>query len=332
MMPIERRYRETVNRLAFALLIFEGLFFLMGAATGVLSFLTDLIPNIIAADITYELVYGLLYAAIFILPVFFFRLISKGKPVEPMHLERRLPRETALYIFAAVAVITAAAYVNSYMVEIFHYGAFSDEVLWSESVTSNYQLVLMVFTTAVVPAFVEEFLFRGLILSNLQPYGRVTAVVASAFLFGLMHQNAGQFFYAAAAGLVIGFVYVKTKSLWVCILIHFVNNFISVIQTVLAERLSDFAANMVLGLMQGTVFALGLVSAVILMLRIRDRRGELLAEGCFEREVPADPEYVSEAFPFRRRVKLFFSAPMIVFVVLCGIQMLSLLAVSALMY
>ena len=43
--------------------------------------------------------------------------------------------------------------------------------------------------TAVVPLFVEEFLFRGVILSQFRKYGDVFAVIASALLFGLLHRN-----------------------------------------------------------------------------------------------------------------------------------------------
>lgn len=331
-MQAEQSYRNTVNRLAFAMLIFEGLFFIVGFATALLQILTDLIPNTVTATVVYEVGYGLMYACVFVLPVLFFRLLSGKKNTVPMYLERRLPRETALYIFAAIALVTAAAVVNSFMTDFFNYGAFAEEVLWGESITTNYELVLAVLTTAVIPAFVEELLFRGMVLTNLLPYGRTTAVLASAFLFGVMHQNVGQLFYATAAGLVLGFIYVRTRSIWVCVLVHFVNNFISVIQGVIAERLSVLAANLVLGLMQGAIFTLGILSAVLLMLRAKDRRGELAAKGCFEQELPADPEYAGEIIPLRRRVRCFFTAPMIVFLALCCVQMFSLVALAALFF
>ena len=331
-MPVEQNYRDTVNRVAFAMLVFEGLFFVAGFAFALLQILTDLIPNTVTATVVYELCYAAIYAAIFVLPVLFFKLFSLNKRTERMYLEYKLPRETVLYVFAAVALVSAAAAVNSFMVNIFNYGTFSDEVLWGQTPTTNYELVLMVITTAVVPAFVEEFLFRGLVLTNLLPYGRTTAVLASALLFGLMHQNAGQLFYATAAGLVLGFIYVKTRSVWVCVLIHFVNNFTSVIQSVLAERLSYMNANLVLGLVQGAIYTLGIISAVILMLRVKDRRGEVLRLGCFERELEADPDYAGEVIPFARRVRLFFTAPMIVFFVLSVMQMFSLVALAALLY
>jgi membrane protease YdiL (CAAX protease family) len=174
-------------------------------------------------------------------------------------------------------------------VNLFDYSAFSEEVLWGQEVSANYQVVLMLFTTAVVPAFVEEFLFRGLVLSNLLPYGRTTAIFASALLFGVMHQNVEQLLYATVAGLVLGYLYVKTRSIWVCVLLHFVNNFTSVLQTVLAERLSQMTANTVIGVMQGVIFAIGLLSAIIFLLRQPDRRKKILESGVFELDLPADP-------------------------------------------
>ena len=327
MTPSETKYRDTVNRLAIALLCFEGLFLITGGVSGLLALLTQSLGTVTAEVIT-ELAGGLMYCVVFVVPVFLFYLISKNKPVAPMRLELSLPRETPLYIFMGIAVITGAAYINSYMVSFFNYGVFFDEVLWDQPVTTNYQLVLALLTTAVIPAFVEEFLFRGLILSNLRPFGNTTAVVGSALLFGMMHQNVGQLFYTTVAGLVIGYLYVKTESLWPCILLHFVNNFNSVLNSTLAERLPVERANLAIGLIQGAFCLLGVLSALHLMLSQKDHRRAVLAEGCFERQLAPHFDYAEEELSPRRRVRLFFSVPMIVFFAICVVQMGGLALVS----
>ena len=327
MTQLETRYRDTVNRLAFSMLIFEGLSLLFGVLLSIVPLFTAALTAR-TADIVFEIANGLGYAATFLLPAFFFRLISRSKPVEPMYMERKLPRETLLYIFMGIAIVTAAAYANAFIVELFDYSAFSEEVLWQQDVSANYQIVLMLFTTAVVPAFVEEFLFRGLVLSNLLPYGRTTAILASALLFGMMHQNVEQLLYTTVAGLVLGYLYVKTRSIWVCVMLHFVNNFISVLQTVLLERLSEMAANTAIAVMYSVILTVGLISMILLLLREPDRRGEILKTGVFERELPADPDYVVEEIPLKRRVRLFFSIPMVVFFVLCAIQMGALILLA----
>lgn len=329
--PIEGQYRNLMTRLGLTMLVFEALYTIFGVIIGILPFVTDRLMNPIAGDVIYELLYGLLYAAIFVLPVVFFHLISGGKRQEPMELELRLPRSTILYIFAGMAVINAAAYLNSYLVSIFNYSAFTEQLMETHSAVTNYQLILMVFTTAVVPAFVEEFLFRGLILSNLAPYGRTTAVVASALLFGLMHQNAGQLLYATAAGVVLGLLYLKAKSIWPCVLLHFVNNFVSVIQTALLQRLGEETGNGIVGVMQGLILGVGLLCAIVLILREKRERPSVFATGCFEKDLPADPEYVAAELSFGRRVRLFFSAPMIIFLVICTVQMAGLILMALLL-
>jgi hypothetical protein len=50
------------------------------------------------------------------------------------------------------------------------------------------------------------------------------AIVVSALFFALIHMNPWQALNAFGIGLVMGYVYYKTGSLWLTMLIHFVNN------------------------------------------------------------------------------------------------------------
>ena len=327
----QQQYKDTVNRIAFSLLLFLALSFMQGTVLSFLPYFTASLSPL-AAEILQELLGGILYAVSFCLPVLFFKLISTRTAPEPMFLELSLPRETPLYIFFGIALVSAAASLNAVMVNIFDYSEFSEEVLWDSTVTSNYQLILLFFTMAIVPAFVEEFLFRGMVLGNLLPYGRTTAILASALLFGLMHQNAEQFFYATAAGLVIGWVYVSTRSIWPCVLLHLVNNFRSVWQTAITQRLPSATANVVLYVGEALVLILGLVSGILLFLRERDHRAAMLQSGAFEVDLPADAEYAERALSAKQRVRGFFTVPMIVFCVICVLTMLSLVGMALLFY
>jgi len=91
--------------------------------------------------------------------------------------------------------------------------------------TSFFINVLLV---AVLPAFCEEFLHRGLLLQGTKHIGFKRAIIISSVLFGLIHFNIGQVSYAIVLGLVLGFASVVSKNLWVPIIMHFVNNFIAV--------------------------------------------------------------------------------------------------------
>ena len=82
------------------------------------------------------------------------------------------------------------------------------------------------FLAAVVIApLTEEAVFRGLILGGLlRRYSAPTAILVSAVLFALWHRNPYQFVTAFYLGLLGGWIYVRTRSLWPCVILHALTN------------------------------------------------------------------------------------------------------------
>lgn len=75
----------------------------------------------------------------------------------------------------------------------------------------------------------EEMLFRGAVLKSLLSHYRpATAIGLSALLFGIFHVNPAQVVAACCSGLLLGWLYQRTCSLWPSILVHVVNNSCSV--------------------------------------------------------------------------------------------------------
>lgn len=85
---------------------------------------------------------------------------------------------------------------------------------------------LALFTTIIVAPVVEEFVFRKQLLDRCGRYGEKTAMVFSALTFGLFHMNFYQFFYAFGVGLILAYVYLRTRSLRYPVLIHMIINFL----------------------------------------------------------------------------------------------------------
>jgi len=80
-------------------------------------------------------------------------------------------------------------------------------------------------TVAVAAPILEELLMRGIVLDGLlKNYNPWKAIVWSAVFFGIMHFNPWQFVVAFLIGIVMGYLYWKTKSLLLCMIIHAVNN------------------------------------------------------------------------------------------------------------
>ena len=316
MNPCEKEYRSVSKRLGVLLVLMLTLFFVRSLAlmgVGLLQF----VLSPVAYDTVYQLLGGMLYALCFLIPVFVFQPISFGERVEPMLIEQKLPRSTPFYLFAGLAVLISASVINSYMLSFFDYSSFSEDFFIPIETATNRQIMLQLLTIVVIPAFVEELLFRGVILTNLLPYGKTSAVVASAVLFGLMHQNAGQLFFATVAGLVFGFLYLKLRTIWAPVLLHFLNNFYAVFTQVLAERLPASIVNVVLVTLQTAVFAAGIVGAIFLM---RQEQAETVEEKPIL------------SVPPRRRFRLFCSVPMLVFCVITVVEIVLYLVIAALWY
>ena len=79
----------------------------------------------------------------------------------------------------------------------------------------------------------EEILIRGFLFNGLQNrHGVIVALIVSTILFALLHFNFGQTLSAIISGAIIGFLYIKTNSLFCCILAHSLYNSISYISII----------------------------------------------------------------------------------------------------
>ncbi len=80
-------------------------------------------------------------------------------------------------------------------------------------------------TVAIWAPIFEEWLCRGMVLRGLlKKMKPVWAIVVSALFFALIHGNPWQALNAFILGVVMGYVYYKTGSLLLTMIIHFVNN------------------------------------------------------------------------------------------------------------
>jgi ABC-2 type transport system permease protein/sodium transport system permease protein len=90
---------------------------------------------------------------------------------------------------------------------------------------------MILVTSAIIPALAEEFFFRGYVMSALRSRLKpMRAVLYSALIFGLFHVINGsvlsieRFIPTMFLGLVLGFVAIRTGSLWPGVLLHAIHN------------------------------------------------------------------------------------------------------------
>jgi len=85
--------------------------------------------------------------------------------------------------------------------------------------------LLKILVMVILAPLLEEYICRKQVIDRTRQYGEKIAVFLSALVFGLLHQNLFQFFYAFALGLVFAYIYIRTGRLRYSVLLHGIVNF-----------------------------------------------------------------------------------------------------------
>ncbi len=132
------------------------------------------------------------------------------------------------FFLFGIAFCSFANIASSIADSIFKETNINYNVTMPENPTGFFGFMLALISTVIVPALVEEFACRGLMLGLLRKYGDAFAIIASSLLFGLMHGNFEQMPFAFLVGLILGFITVKSGTILIAMAVHGFNNFVSV--------------------------------------------------------------------------------------------------------
>ncbi|MBQ8351241.1 MAG: CPBP family intramembrane metalloprotease [Clostridia bacterium] len=94
---------------------------------------------------------------------------------------------------------------------------------------------IMLLVVGIIGPIIEELICRRAIMRRLLPFGEKSAIVFSAVIFGLMHGNFYQLFYAVGLGLILGYVYARTNNILYPALLHVVFNSLSCLQSIVLQ-------------------------------------------------------------------------------------------------
>ena len=119
-----------------------------------------------------------------------------------------------------ISIIIAVAFLSERVLSFIGYQSTSP-------VIDN--LFLGILVHALLPAILEEVLFRYIPIKLLLPYSGKWCVIFSTIFFSVMHLNLFTIPYAAVAGFIFVLIDIYAKGALPSIIIHFVNNTISVI-------------------------------------------------------------------------------------------------------
>ncbi len=88
----------------------------------------------------------------------------------------------------------------------------------------GFGFVGVLFTVAVLPALMEEFVFRGIFLRETKNFSVAARVILCGSMFALYHQNPAQTIYQFICGAAFALIAVRSGSFLPAVLAHFINN------------------------------------------------------------------------------------------------------------
>lgn len=162
------------------------------------------------------------------IPGLFYFLFSKNSMAQTIKVKYVKQGTLWPLVFAGMAVAMIANVIANMITQNFSIFGLQNTVEFDYASNSPIANILLVISVAIVPAFAEEFAFRGIVMGSLRKYGDSLAIVASAVMFGAMHGNITQIPFAFVLGLVFAFVDCKTNSIIPSMIIHFLNNFYAI--------------------------------------------------------------------------------------------------------
>lgn len=132
-----------------------------------------------------------------------------------------------------------------------------------------------VFCCVIAP-ITEEFMFRGVLLKSLSRYGTRFALIITSLLFGLIHGNLQQIPSAFLIGFVFGYIAIKTGSIKMTILLHFLNNTLVTAQEA-AVAYGGPMAVLVMGIVN-MVLIIGCLAGAVIIVIVNRRKLRLVSD------------------------------------------------------
>jgi len=120
-------------------------------------------------------------------------------------------------------------------------------------------IILILSVTVVAPIY-EEIIFRGILLKGMsKKINPAIALIVSSLFFAVVHLNVPQGINAFLLGLVIGFIYLTTDSIYLSIFAHLINNLLALL---VSSRFALIGGKHALEV-HGVLFSLGVIFLVI---------------------------------------------------------------------
>lgn len=173
-----------------------------------------------------------------LLPAVIYLSVRKHEIKSKLGLYRVSISGTVAAIVMGFAIIPFISLINS--ISMLFVKNVTDEKV--AVAAEKYPLILMLIGLALIPALVEEFIYRGIYFNTYKKIGILQGAMIAAFLFALMHGNLNQFAYAMVAGFLFAMIDNAGGSIFYSVIIHVIINGVSVV-SLYAEQFNSQIIN-----------------------------------------------------------------------------------------
>lgn len=171
------------------------------------------------------------------LPAIIYMLVKRLPYAETVRFKKMKFVDMLLSLLFGILIQPAVTLVNALSM-VFAQNVIGESMLGiTEQVPFLGGIVLM----AVVPAVMEESVYRGVFYHEYSKIHPIKAAVLSGLLFGIMHGNINQFCYAVVMGVVFALLIEATGSIVSTMLVHFWTNASSVVMLYVLPKLYEIA-------------------------------------------------------------------------------------------
>ena len=205
-------YTKQTNRFAlFYFISFFAISYLMG-------YLMLYLPMISINN--YSAVYSILSStACCVIAIVIYFVWTKKSPIEVLRLKTLSLKNVVILVFLSFSMLPLVGFLST-LSSLF----FPVVIEGSINAVTSSGLLLSLLAIALTPAITEELIFRGILLSGYRQLGALKAAFCSSLLFGLLHMNPQQSFYAFFIGFLLSLLVERSNSIFAGIIPHFIIN------------------------------------------------------------------------------------------------------------
>lgn len=208
----------------------------------------------------------ILYLLSILLPIFFLRFFLKDAQVDTV--VRRLPGKK-LWCYAVPLTLTVVAlsgvgsrFLNDLLSDLHIVSLTPNNMLPGNTISLVFYMIRVMF----LPALLEEYLFRGLILHSLRRYGDTFAVVLSSAFYGMMQYTVIRNLSGFVFGLVLGYFVLRTGSLLTAVVGHLCTSAVNSV-IILTQHFLPSHYELVENIIFILILVAGIVSFILLCTR-----------------------------------------------------------------